>query len=152
MITPWKKSHEQPRQHIKKQRHYFANKVPSSQGYGFSSSHVWMWELDCEESWGLKNWCFWTMVWEKTLNFMGSQRFGHDWVSKQKSRHRRHGLIPGLGRSPGGGKLQPTPIFLPGESHGRRSLVGYSPRGHKESDTTERLYFHFQWTPRTDLL
>ena len=47
--------------------HYFANKGPSSQGYGFSSSHVWMWELDCEESWMLKNWCFWTVVLERTL-------------------------------------------------------------------------------------
>ena len=49
------------------QRHYFANKGPSSQGYGFSSSHVWMWELDYKESWALKNWCFWTVVLEKTL-------------------------------------------------------------------------------------
>ena len=48
-------------------RHYFANKGPSSQGYGFSNSHVWMWELDCEESWVPKNWCFWTVVLEKTL-------------------------------------------------------------------------------------
>ena len=47
----------QPRQHIVKQRHYFANKGPSSQGYGFSSGHVWMWELDCEEGWAPKNWC-----------------------------------------------------------------------------------------------
>ena len=47
------------------------------------------------------------------------------------------GLIPGSGRSPGEGKWQPTPVFLPGESHGRRSLVGYSPRGRKESDTTK---------------
>ena len=54
-------------QHIKKQRHYFANKGPSSQGYGFSSGHVWMWQLDCKESWVLKNWCFWTVVLEKTL-------------------------------------------------------------------------------------
>ena len=52
---------------IKKQRHYFANKGLSDQGYGFSSGHVWMWELDCEESWAPKNWCFWTMVLEKTL-------------------------------------------------------------------------------------
>ena len=51
----------------KKQRHYFANKGPSSQGYGFSSSHVWMWELDYKESWALKNWCFWTVMLEKTL-------------------------------------------------------------------------------------
>ena len=49
------------------QRHYFANKGPSSQGYGFSSSHVWMWELDYKESWVSKNWCFWTVVLEKTL-------------------------------------------------------------------------------------
>ena len=52
---------------IKQQRHYFANKGPSNQGYGFSSGHVWMWELDCEESWAPKNWCFWTVVLEKTL-------------------------------------------------------------------------------------
>ena len=50
-----------------KSRHYFANKGPSGQDYGFSCGHVWMWELDCEESWALKNWCFWTMVLEKTL-------------------------------------------------------------------------------------
>ena len=55
------------RQHIKKQRHYFADKGPSSQGYGFSSGHVWMWELDHKESWALKNWYFWTVVLEKTL-------------------------------------------------------------------------------------
>ena len=60
-------SYDQPRQHIKKQRHYFANKCPSSQGYGFSSSHVWMWELGYKESWGPKNWCFWTVVLENTL-------------------------------------------------------------------------------------
>ena len=52
---------------LKKQRHYFANKGSSSQGYGFPSGHVWMWDLDCEESWALKNWCFWTVVLEKTL-------------------------------------------------------------------------------------
>ena len=67
MLTPWKKSYDQPRQHIKKQRHYFANKGPSSQSYHFSSSHIWMWELDCKESWVPKNWCFWTVVLEKTL-------------------------------------------------------------------------------------
>ena len=58
---------DQPRQYIKKQRHYFANKGPSSQGYGFSSSHVQMWKLNYKESWALKNWCFWTVVLEKTL-------------------------------------------------------------------------------------
>ena len=57
-LAPWMKSHEQPRQHIEKQRHYFADKSPSSQSYGFSSSHVWMWELDCEECWAPKNCAF----------------------------------------------------------------------------------------------
>ena len=67
MIAPSKKSYDQPRQHIKKQRHYFTNKSPSSQSYGFSSSHVWTWELDYNKSWALMNWCFWTVVLEKTL-------------------------------------------------------------------------------------
>ena len=67
MLTSWKESYDQPRQHIKKQRYYFANKCPSSQGYRFSSSHVWLWELDYKESWAPKNLCFWTLVLEKTL-------------------------------------------------------------------------------------
>ena len=67
MLAPWKESYDPPRQYIKKQRHYFVNKGPSSQGYGFSSSHVWMWELDYKESWPPNNWCFWTVVLEKTL-------------------------------------------------------------------------------------
>ena len=66
-VTPEKESYDQPRQHIEKQRHYFVNKGLSSQGYGFSSGHVWLWELDYKENWLLKNWCFWTVVLEKTL-------------------------------------------------------------------------------------
>ena len=66
MLAPWKKSYDQLRQHIRKQRHYFSGKGPSSQSCGFSS-HVWMWELDHKESWGPKNGCFWTVVLEKTL-------------------------------------------------------------------------------------
>ena len=62
-----KEGYDQPRRHIKKQRHYFANKDTSSQGYGFSSGRVWMWELDCEDRWASKNWCYWTAVLEKTL-------------------------------------------------------------------------------------
>ena len=67
MLAPWKKSYDQPRQHIKHQRRYFANKSLSSQRYCFSSSHVWMWELDYKESWAPKTWCFWNVVLEKTL-------------------------------------------------------------------------------------
>ena len=66
-LCPWKKSYDQPRKHIKKQRQYFANIGPSSQSYGFSSNHAWMWELDYKESWALKNWCFWIVVLKKTL-------------------------------------------------------------------------------------
>ena len=67
MLTPWKESYDQSRQHIKKQRHYFADKGLPSQSYGFSSRHVWMWELDHKENWAPKRWCFWTIVLEKTL-------------------------------------------------------------------------------------
>ena len=67
MLTPWKESYDQPRQHIKKQRHYLVNKDQSSQGYGFFSGHVQMWELDYEESWAQKYRCFWTVVLDKTL-------------------------------------------------------------------------------------
>ena len=67
MLAPWKKSYDQPREHTRKQRHYFPNKGASSQSYDFSSSHVWMWELTYKEIWATKNWCFWTMVLEKTL-------------------------------------------------------------------------------------
>ena len=67
MPAPWKKSYDQPRQHIKKQRQYFANKGPSIQTCGFSNSHACMWELDYKERWVPQNWCFWTVVLEKTL-------------------------------------------------------------------------------------
>ena len=68
MIAPWKKSYDQPRQHIKKERPYFTNKSLSIQSYGFSSSHVWMWELDNKESWAPKNLCFLAVVLEKSLD------------------------------------------------------------------------------------
>ena len=67
MLVPWKKSYDKTRQLIKKQRHFFVNKGPASQIYGFSSSHVWMWELNYKESWAPKSWCFWSVVLEKTL-------------------------------------------------------------------------------------
>ena len=69
MRSQWtfKSANDQPRQHIKKQTHYFAKKSPSCHCYGFPSSHVWMWELDYKESWVPKIWCFWTVVLEKTL-------------------------------------------------------------------------------------
>ena len=67
MFSAWEESYEKPRQCIKKQRLHFADKCLYSQGYGFSSSHVWMRELDHKEGWALKNWCFQTVVLETTL-------------------------------------------------------------------------------------
>ena len=73
LLASWKESYDQPRQHIKKQRHHFANKGPHSQSYGFSSSHEQMCELDQKEGWVLKNWYFRTVVLEKTLESIGLQ-------------------------------------------------------------------------------
>ena len=67
MSTPWKKSYDKPRQCIAKQKHLFADRGPFSQNYNFSSSHVWMWELNHKEVWGLMNWCFQIVVLGKTL-------------------------------------------------------------------------------------
>ena len=85
MLAPWKKSYDQPRQHIKKQRHYFANKGLSSQSYGFSSSHVWMWEMDYKESWVPKNWCFWTVVWRRLLRVPWTARRSNQPILKEIS-------------------------------------------------------------------
>ena len=85
MLAPWKKSYDPPRQHIKKQRHYFANKGPSSQSYGFSSSHVWMWELDCEESWAPKNWCFELWCWRRLLRVSWTARRSNQSIVKEIS-------------------------------------------------------------------
>ena len=85
MLTPWKKSYDQPRQHIKKQRHYFSNKGPFSQSCDFSSSHVWMWDLDEKESWVLKNCCFWTVVLERLLRVPWIARRPTYWILKKIS-------------------------------------------------------------------
>ena len=98
MLAPWKKSYNQPRQSIKKQRHYFADKGLSSQSYGFSSSHIWMWEVDHKESWTSNNWCFWTVVLEKTLESPldckeiqpVSPKGNHSWILKLKLQYFGH--------------------------------------------------------------
>ena len=122
-----------PTQHIQKQRHYFANKGPSSQGYGFSSSHVWMWELDYEESWAPKNWRFSTVVLEKTLESPLDckeiqpvhPKGGQSWVL--------------LGRTDVEAE---TPILWP--SHAKSWLIGKDPNagkdwGQEEKGTTEAV-------------
>ena len=79
---------------LKKQRHYFANKGPYSQSYGFSSSHVWMWELDYKESWTLKNWCFWTWCWRRLLKVPWTARRSNQPILKKISpEHSMEGLM-----------------------------------------------------------
>ena len=87
MPAPWKKSYDWPRQNIQKQRHYFANKGPSSQSYGFSSSHVWMWELDCKESWALKNDAFKLWCWRRLLRV--------PWIAKRSNQSILNEISPG---------------------------------------------------------
>ena len=93
MLSPLNKSYDQSRQHIKKQRHYFANKGPTSHGYGFSSSHVWMWELDYKESWVPKNWRFWTVVLEKTLESPWTARRSNQSILKTSPGYSLEGLM-----------------------------------------------------------
>ena len=85
MIAPWKKSYDQHRQHIKKQRPYLANKGPSNQGYGFSSGHVWMWDLDCEERWALKNDAFELCCWRRLLRVPWTARRSNQSILKEIS-------------------------------------------------------------------
>ena len=86
VLAPWKETYDKPRQHVKKQRHYFADKGPSSQSYGFPSSYVWMWELDSKESWGPNNWCFWTMVLDKPLRV--------PWTARRSNQSNLKEIIP----------------------------------------------------------
>ena len=83
MLAFWKKSHDQPRQHIKKQRHYFANKDPSSQNYGFSSSHLWMWELENKESCVVRNDAFELLCWRRVLRVPWTTRKSNQSILKE---------------------------------------------------------------------
>ena len=85
MLAPWKKSYDKPRQHIKKQRHYFANKVPSGENYVFSSGHVWMWEWDHKESWAPKNWCLRIVVLKRLLRVLCTARRSNQSILKEIS-------------------------------------------------------------------
>ena len=159
-LAPWKKSYDQTTQHIEKQRHYFVNKGPFGQSYGFSSSHGWMWELYYKESWVLKNWCFWTVVLEKILESpLCCSPLGHkeseqlNWTDSlgfpggasgkesacQRRRCKRHRFNHWVGKIPWGRKWLHTPVFLPGKFHGHKNLEGYNPWGHKVSNTTEHI-------------
>ena len=83
LLLLWKENYEKPRQHIKKQRHHMANKGPSSQSYGFSSSHVLMWDLDHKEGWAPKNWHLQTVVLEKTLEILWTAKRSNQLIPKE---------------------------------------------------------------------
>ena len=85
MLAPWKKHYDQPRHHIKKQRHYFTNKGLSCQKYGFSSSHIWMWQLDYKESWAAENWCVELWCWRRLLRVPWTARRSNQSILKESS-------------------------------------------------------------------
>ena len=114
-------SYGQPRQHIKKQKHYFADKSPSSQGYGFSSIHVWMWELDYKESLEPKNWCFWTVVLEKILESP------LDWKEIQPVHPKGDHSWVFVGRTDAEAE---TPVLWP--THAKSWLIGKDPDAGKD--------------------
>ena len=174
MLAPWKKSYSKPRQCIKKQRRYFADKSLSSQNYGFSNSYVWILELDHKESWALRNWCVWNVVLEKTLespldckeiqpvNLKGNQSWifigGTDAEAEAPMLWPPDAKSWLIGKDPDAGKdwrqeekgMTEDEMVLwhhrlnghefdqaPGDGKGRGSLVCWSSRVRKESDTTE---------------
>ena len=93
MLSPWKKGYDQPRQHTKKQRHYFANKGPSIQSNGFPNSHIWTWELDYKENWALKNWCFWTVVLKTLESPWTARRFNQSILKEMSPEYSSEGLV-----------------------------------------------------------
>ena len=167
MLDPWKESYDKPRQHIKKQRHHFADTGPYNQSYDFSSSHVQMCELDHKEGWALKNWCFQIVILENILESpldwfplvspKGCWCWSWSWSSNtfaiwceeltywKRPRCRERLKIGGEGddRRWDGWMASPTdgPEFeqVLGVGDGQGSLVCCSPWGRKELDTTEGL-------------
>ena len=83
MLAPWKTSYDELRQNIKKQRHHFANKSLSSQSQNFSSSHVWMGEVDCKEAWAPKNWSFQMWCWRRLLRVPWTARRSNQSILKE---------------------------------------------------------------------
>ena len=144
MHTLWKKSYDQPRQHIKKQRHCFANKGPSSQSYGFSSSHVWMWELDYKESWAPKNWCFWTVVLEKTLESP------LDWKEIQQLNPKGNQSWISLGRTDP--KAETSILWPPAVKNRLIGCIPFSRESSQSRDWTQISHILYclshQWSPR----
>ena len=141
-----------PRQHVKKQRHYLANKGLSSRGYGFSSGHVWMWEFDYEESWAPKNWCLWTVVLEKTLESPLDSNEIQPVHHQLPEFTQIHVHWVGDAIQPSHPLLSRSPPALNLSQH--QGLFKWVSSSHQVAKILEFQLQHqsFQWTPRTDLL
>ena len=141
-LAPWKKSCDKPRQHIKKQRHYFANKGPHSQSHHFSCSHVWMWELDYKERWAPKNWCFWTVVLDKTFESP------LDCKEIKPAHPKGNQSLIFIGRTDAKAE---TPILWP--SRGKNWLFGKDPDDGKDWRQEEKRRLRMRWLDGiTDLM
>ena len=161
MFAPWEKSYDQPRQHIKNQSHYFANKCPSSQSYGFSSGHVWMWGLNYKESWMAKNDAFELLCWRRLLRIpWTARRSNHSILKEIKPEYTLEGSnmkIQFIGKDRDAGKdwrqeeKGTTEDEMVGwhhrldggefewalwDSEGQGSLVCYGSQAHRESNAT----------------
>ena len=126
---------------ILKSRDYFANESPSSQGYGFSSSHVWIWELDYKESWGPKNWCFWTVVLEKTLESP------LDWKEIQPVHPKRNESWIFIGRTDA--EAEALILWLPDRKNwliGKDSDAGKGWRQEEKGTSEDETVGWHQWT------
>ena len=134
MLAPWKKCYDKPGHCIKKQRHYFANKVLCNQSYGFASSPVWMWELDHKEGWALKSWCFWTVVSEKTLERVPwtARRSNRSILKENNPEYSLEGLI-----------LKLTQVLWPPD--GKSWLTGKDLDGGKIEGRTRRGWQKMRW-------
>ena len=134
MLAPWKENYDKPRQCIKKQRHHFANKGPYSQSYGFSSGHVWTWELDCKESWALKNWCFCTVVLEKIFESLLNSKV----IKPVNLKGNQPSIF--IGRT--GGEAE-APILWPPDT--KSWLIGKDPDAGKDWRQEEKGWHRMRW-------
>ena len=127
-----------PRQYIKKQRYYFADKGPSIQSYGFSSSHVWMWELDYKESWAPENWCFWTVLLEKTLKSLLARRSNQSILKEISPEYSLEGLMLQL-------KLQYFGHLMEELTHWKNPDAGKDWRQDKKGTTEDEMVEWHHW-------
>ena len=133
MLAPWKKSYDKPRQHTKKQRQYFANKGPPCQSYGFSSSPVWIWELDYKESRALKKWCFWIVLGKTLENSLGCKE-----IQPVHPKGNQSWIFTGRTAAEA-----ETPILWPPDA--KNQLIGKDPDAGKDWRQKERRWQRMRW-------